>query len=366
MTRRTRSSRRSWQIVAEKTGYPPDMLEMDLDLEADLGVDTVKQAEMFAAVREAYGIERQENLKLRDFPTLRTSSVRLRLPARSEAGGRGRQFLSSRGTQSRRVPRDPPASADPSSPGQAELLRMTRRTRSSQKILEIVAEKTGYPEDMLEMDLDLEADLGVDTVKQAEIFAAVREAYGIERAGEPEAPRLPDAAHVVEFVYDFRPELEAGGRCRTACHPEGLGRAGSRGIRTGAADSSVAPPAPELLRMTKANPVVAEGLADRRREDRLPRGHAGAGPRPRGGPRRRHGEAGRDFAAVREAYGIERQENLKLRDFPTLKHVVQFVYDFRPELKPAAVAASLSSRGTRVPRDPPDCGFLVASGRSSG
>ena len=48
------------------------MLELDLDLEADLGVDTVKQAETFAAVREAYGIERQENLKLRDFPTLRS------------------------------------------------------------------------------------------------------------------------------------------------------------------------------------------------------------------------------------------------------------------------------------------------------
>ena len=45
------------------------MLELDLDLEADLGVDTVKQAEMFAAVRETYGIAR-ENLKLRDFPTL--------------------------------------------------------------------------------------------------------------------------------------------------------------------------------------------------------------------------------------------------------------------------------------------------------
>ncbi len=58
-------------IVAEKTGYPPDMLDLELDLEADLGVDTVKQAETFAAVREAYDIPRQENLKLRDFPTLR-------------------------------------------------------------------------------------------------------------------------------------------------------------------------------------------------------------------------------------------------------------------------------------------------------
>ena len=57
-------------IVAEKTGYPKDMLDLDLDLEADLGVDTVKQAEMFAAMRAAYNIPRDENLKLRDFPTL--------------------------------------------------------------------------------------------------------------------------------------------------------------------------------------------------------------------------------------------------------------------------------------------------------
>ena len=58
------------EIVAEKTGYPKDMLDLDLDLEADLGVDTVKQAEMFAAVRAAYNIPRDENVKLRDFPTL--------------------------------------------------------------------------------------------------------------------------------------------------------------------------------------------------------------------------------------------------------------------------------------------------------
>jgi len=57
-------------IVAEKTGYPKDMLDLDLDLEADLGIDTVKQAEMFASIRAAYNIPRDENLKLREFPTL--------------------------------------------------------------------------------------------------------------------------------------------------------------------------------------------------------------------------------------------------------------------------------------------------------
>ncbi len=60
----------SSSIVAETTGYPPEMLDPELDLEADLGVDTVKQAEVFAAVRAAFEIARDDNLKLRDYPTL--------------------------------------------------------------------------------------------------------------------------------------------------------------------------------------------------------------------------------------------------------------------------------------------------------
>ena len=56
--------------VERLTGYPRDLLDTDLDLEADLGIDTVKQAEVFASVRAAFGIARDENLRLRDFPTL--------------------------------------------------------------------------------------------------------------------------------------------------------------------------------------------------------------------------------------------------------------------------------------------------------
>src|ERR1019366_1842242 len=49
---------------------PTDLLDMNLDLEADLGIDTVKQAEVFATLRETYGIQRDDSLKLRDYPTL--------------------------------------------------------------------------------------------------------------------------------------------------------------------------------------------------------------------------------------------------------------------------------------------------------
>jgi hypothetical protein len=47
------------------------MLELDLDLEGDLGIDTVKQVEVFARVRTELGLARSANLALRDFNTLR-------------------------------------------------------------------------------------------------------------------------------------------------------------------------------------------------------------------------------------------------------------------------------------------------------
>jgi malonyl CoA-acyl carrier protein transacylase len=60
------------------------------------------------------------------------------------------------------------------------------------KILNLIAEKTGYPVDMLNPELDLEADLGIDTVKQAELFADIRGEYGIERDDNYSAIRIPD------------------------------------------------------------------------------------------------------------------------------------------------------------------------------
>ena len=58
------------EAVSQKTGYPVEMLDLDLDLEADLGVDTVKQAELFATIRTNYGIPRREDLRLSDYNTL--------------------------------------------------------------------------------------------------------------------------------------------------------------------------------------------------------------------------------------------------------------------------------------------------------
>ena len=42
-------------------------------------------------------------------------------------------------------------------------------------LLKIVGERTGYPEEMLDLDLDLEADLGIDSIKRVEILGELAE-----------------------------------------------------------------------------------------------------------------------------------------------------------------------------------------------
>jgi NAD(P)-dependent dehydrogenase (short-subunit alcohol dehydrogenase family) len=39
-------------MVAEKTGYPPEMLELDMALDADLGIDSIKRVEILSALQE--------------------------------------------------------------------------------------------------------------------------------------------------------------------------------------------------------------------------------------------------------------------------------------------------------------------------
>ena len=57
-------------VISEKTGYETDELELDFELEADLGIDTVKQAEIFAELREKYGLERDDTFNFADYPTI--------------------------------------------------------------------------------------------------------------------------------------------------------------------------------------------------------------------------------------------------------------------------------------------------------
>ena len=191
-------------LVAEKTGYPVDMLDLDLDLEADLGVDTVKQAEMFAAIREATALLATTKSSCAISDTGSRDSLRARAEARDSVRKLRSPIVAAarpagQPSEEHKAQGGPAASAD--SPTAVTAIP------SRERILELMVEKTGYPQDMLDLDLDLEADLGVDTVKQAEMFAAIREIYNIPRDENRKLRDYPTLAHVIRFVYEKRPDL---------------------------------------------------------------------------------------------------------------------------------------------------------------
>ena len=202
-------------IVAEMTGYPPELLDLDLDLEADLGVDTVKQAEVFAAVRTRFGVERDDNLALREFPTLThvIGWVRDKTGIAPAAPSPPRRPPAARGRGRRLLRRRRPL---PAAPVVDEVV---------DAVVNIVAEMTGYPPELLDLDLDLEADLGVDTVKQAEVFAAVRTRFGVERDDNLALREFPTLTHVIGWIRDKT------GIAPAAEHPAPVRPSPSRGRR---------------------------------------------------------------------------------------------------------------------------------------
>ncbi len=51
------------EIVSERTGYPPEMLDPSLDMEADLGIDSIKRVEILTSLRKLLPESRREQLE---------------------------------------------------------------------------------------------------------------------------------------------------------------------------------------------------------------------------------------------------------------------------------------------------------------
>ena len=65
-------------------------------------------------------------------------------------------------------------------------------------LLEAVADKTGYPIEMLELDMQLDTDLGIDSIKRVEILSAVQER--LPRAGSISPEQLGSLASLRQIV----------------------------------------------------------------------------------------------------------------------------------------------------------------------
>ncbi|NDJ20585.1 acyltransferase domain-containing protein [Nostoc sp. B(2019)] len=202
-------------ITSDKTGYPVEMLEMDMDMEADLGIDSIKRVEILGALQEMYPDLPKPNME--DLGELRTI-------------GQVVEYLQSHASRSVSVEiaihevqhaNETPEVTTPvaeviTSPEPSVVVEINTAPEPTvsnefadlgQTLLAITSDKTGYPVEMLELEMDMEADLGIDSIKRVEILGAMQEMY-------PNLPK-PDMEDLGELrtigqIVDYLQQLVGG------------------------------------------------------------------------------------------------------------------------------------------------------------
>ena len=170
------------EVVADKTGYPVEMLELDMSLDSDLGIDSIKRVEILSALQTK--LPHAPVVKPEDLGRLQTLR---QIVAFLNQGGMGVppvDFLNAeehgRDAQSTPTPKISPTQS---------------------VLLEVVADKTGYPVEMLELDMSLDSDLGIDSIKRVEIFSALQTQLPQAPLVKPEdLGRLQTLRQIVQFL----------------------------------------------------------------------------------------------------------------------------------------------------------------------
>lgn len=226
-------------VVADKTGYPVDLLGVAMDLESDLGIDSIKRVEIVSAVQEA--LPALPELNDEDLAALRTLGDIIDHLKDALGGQTGPDAETT----------DPAIAARPTADVSATLMQ-------------VVAEKTGYPVDLLDPTMALEGDLGIDSIKRVEILSALQEAL----PGLPDLPEddLANARTLGDIADLARSHMDGPGTSAPATAPAAPTPAKAR-ERTGPARREVVVvPAPDGVGITLNAPVVLTrdrlGLAD--------------------------------------------------------------------------------------------------------
>jgi acyl carrier protein/NAD(P)-dependent dehydrogenase (short-subunit alcohol dehydrogenase family) len=308
-------------FVVEQTGYPPEVVELDADLEADLGVDSIKKAQLFGELQEYFDIGTSTgNVSLDDFPTLRHV-----LNFLQQAGSPTPAAPTLAGPVAAapvEVPSPVAATAEPVSPPTvAPAGKSTANAAELESFLiNFVVEQTGYPPEVVELDADLEADLGVDSIKKAQLFGELQEYFDIgTTGGSLSLDDFPTLRHVLTFLVN----ASAGSSA-----PEGVQQV-SATVEPALAVAVAHHPAPAPVATTAAsNAVELESFLINFVVEQT-----GYPPEVVELDADLEADLGVDSIKKAQLFG-ELQEyfdigvtggNLSLDDFPTLRHVLDFL-----------------------------------------
>jgi acyl transferase domain-containing protein len=224
------------EVIAEKTGYPSEMLELDMALDADLGIDSIKRVEILSALQE----------RLPDAPVIKPEHLGELHNLRDIAA-----FLAAAGSATQSV-QDVRSHAERGNEGGGHAERGNENIETI--LLEVIAEKTGYPSEMLELDMALDADLGIDSIKRVEILSALQERLPDAPVIKPEhlgeLHNLRDIASFLadkpatQSVQDVRSHAERGNEKEPPSFPRGAwertpGRSAARPTEEPVASQSV-------------------------------------------------------------------------------------------------------------------------------
>ncbi len=162
-------------IISEKTGYPPEMLELNMDMEADLGIDSIKRVEIMWSLQES--LQDLPQIGANDVAELRTVGqiidyIKSVLPDHTKETSLSKPII-------REEDGNPTSNEESSSGGNGDgsvkEVSVQATGEIAPALLSIIGEKTGYPPEMLDLNMDMEADLGIDSIKRVEIMWSLQE-----------------------------------------------------------------------------------------------------------------------------------------------------------------------------------------------
>ena len=193
-------------IISEKTGYPSEMLELSMDMEADLGIDSIKRVEIMWALQEQY--QDLPQIGANDIAELRTvgqiiEHVKTILPAAGEVAPQQLDLAEKSAS----------ASVDSSANGNGSAAASLDSVPGgiAPALLSIIGEKTGYPVEMLELSMDMEADLGIDSIKRVEIMWSLQEQLPhLPQVSGSEIGELRTLKEIVDHLGSLAPAETSG------------------------------------------------------------------------------------------------------------------------------------------------------------
>ena len=183
-------------VVVKHTGYPADFVELDQDLEGELGIDTVKQAEIMVDIRQQFSLPVDETFVLSEHPTLNHMIGYIQ----RMQGGDVHIPVSVPETQ---PPKSVPVEEAPQTKIAAEPVAVSDEVMT-QQVIDVVVKHTGYPADFIELDQDLEGELGIDTVKQAEIMVDIREQFQLPVDEDFLLSDHPTLSHMIGYIVRMK------------------------------------------------------------------------------------------------------------------------------------------------------------------